>query len=205
MGLDRILQWNGYSTIGIERRYGGQKLKRIEIYTERLVIRQFCQKDADSYFKLLQNPRVHCFADEKIDSLEEANQEIMAKKDINDGTELAVCLKDTDEFIGVLCGLWEKDTFSVCWHFLPEYCGKGFAYESAKAYLDFLFNQLNARRIYAYVEDDNISSQRLCQRLGMRLEGVFKEFISFVNHSDGTPLYENTMQFAILKKEWNQK
>ena len=34
----------------------------------------------------------------------------------------------------------------------------------------------------------------------MRQEGVFLEFISFVNNPDGTPRYENTVQYAILKK-----
>ena len=28
---------------------------------------------------------------------------------------------------------------------------------------------------------------------------------SFINNPDGTPLYENTMQYAILKKEWIAK
>ena len=57
-------------------------------------------------------------------------------------------------------------------------------------------------KIYAYTEDDNIRSQNLCKKLGMRQEGFFKEFISFVKNPDGTPKYENTLQFAILKKEW---
>jgi len=35
----------------------------------------------------------------------------------------------------------------------------------------------------------------------MRQEGLFIEYI--VKNVDGTPKYENTMQFAILKKEWN--
>ena len=74
-----------------------------------------------------------------------------------------------------------------------------------RSYLDFLFNRMGARRIYAYVEDDNLSSQHLCQKLGMRLEGIFKEFVSFINQPDGSPLYENTMQFAILKKEWENQ
>ena len=52
------------------------------------------------------------------------------------------------------------------------------------------------------MEDDNLPSQRLCRKLGMRQEGLFREFISFVNNPDGTPLYENTLQFALLKKEW---
>ena len=58
------------------------------------------------------------------------------------------------------------------------------------------------RRIYAYMEDYNLSSQRLCEKLGMRREGLFKEFVSFVNDEDGVPIYENTMQYAMLKKEW---
>ena len=58
------------------------------------------------------------------------------------------------------------------------------------------------RRIYAYVEDYNLSSQRLCEKLGMRREGLFKVFVSFVNDEDGVPIYENTMQYAMLKKEW---
>ena len=28
------------------------------------------------------------------------------------------------------------------------------------------------------------------------------EFVSFVNDAQGNPIYENTMQYAILKKEW---
>ena len=59
-----------------------------------------------------------------------------------------------------------------------------------------------ARRLYAYVEQDNIASQRLCERLGMRKEGVFREFVSFVTDDEGVPIFENTMQYAILRKEW---
>ena len=42
----------------------------------------------------------------------------------------------------------------------------------------------------------------LCEKLGMRREGLFKEFVSFVKNEDGSPKYENTYQYAILKKEW---
>ena len=65
--------------------------------------------------------------------------------------------------------------------------------------------QKGARRIYAYTEDYNLASQHLCEKLGMRREGVFLEFISFVNNPDGTPRYENTVQYAILKKEWDRQ
>ena len=47
--------------------------------------------------------------------------------------------------------------------------------------------------------------KRLGEKLGMRREGLFLEFISFVNNPDGTPRYENTVQYAILKKEWDRR
>ena len=68
--------------------------------------------------------------------------------------------------------------------------------------LSIWFLLLGKVRIYAYTEDYNLSSQHLCEKLGMRKEGLFKEFIFFVNNPDGTPRYENTLHYAILKKEW---
>lgn len=83
-----------------------------------------------------------------------------------------------------------------------DYHGKGYGYEAAKAFIDYLFTEKGARRIYAFTEDYNIASQRVCEKLGMRREGLFKEFISFVKDADGNPIFENTYQYAILKKEW---
>jgi RimJ/RimL family protein N-acetyltransferase len=95
-----------------------------------------------------------------------------------------------------------EDTFSPCWMLNPGYHGKGYAYEAAKAFFDYLFGEKGARRIYAYTEDYNLPSQHLCEKLGMRREGLFREFVSFVNDADGNPVYEDTYQYAILKKEW---
>jgi hypothetical protein len=36
----------------------------------------------------------------------------------------------------------------------------------------------------------------------MRREGLFREFVSFVTDDEGVPIFENTMQYAILRKEW---
>lgn len=177
-------------------------MEKIRFCTERLIIRQFEAGDAEGYFSLYSRPRVHCFENEKIESFPQSVEETEKKSKVTDGSELAVCLKDGGGFAGHLFGMWEGDTFSVCWNFLPEYGGKGYAFEAARAYLDFLFFEKGARRIYAYTEDYNESSQKLCRKLGMRLEGEFKEFISFVKDDCGNPVYENTRQFAILKKEW---
>lgn len=95
---------------------------------------------------------------------------------------------EKDDFIiGDVFALREnEDTYNVGWHFNKRFEGKGFACEAAAGLLDYLFREAGARRIYGFVEDDNIRSKRLCERLGMRREGCFKEFVTFVNNPDGS-------------------
>lgn len=181
------------------------------IETERLILRPFRESDAADVFEYLREPVVNCFANMKLNSLEEAKEEM--KKRVGE-TEyyFAIVLKDADKVIGEIDAYPEHgephntsspfDTFSPCWMLNDVYQGKGYAYEAAHAFFDYLFREKGARRIYAYTEDYNLPSQHLCEKLGMRREGLFKEFVSFVNNPDGTPHYENTIQYAVLKKEW---
>ena len=181
------------------------------IETERLILRPFRKSDAADVFEYLREPVVNCFANMKLNSLEEAKEEM--KKRVGE-TEyyFAIVLKDADKVIGEIDAYPEHgephntsspfDTFSPCWMLNDVYQGKGYAYEAAHAFFDYLFREKGARRIYAYTEDYNLPSQHLCEKLGMRREGLFKEFVSFVNNPDGTPHYENTIQYAVLKKEW---
>ena len=182
----------------------------MQIETERLNLRPFREADAADVFEYLEKPAVNCFACMKLDSLKEAENEVRNRAE--DELYLAIVLKETGKVIGEIFAHPEgmapedenMDTYSPCWMLNQNYTGKGYAYEAAHAYFDYLFREKGARRIYAYTEDYNLPSQRLCERLGMRREGLFMEFVSFVNNPDGTPHYENTMQYAILKKEWEK-
>lgn len=68
---------------------------------------------------------------------------------------------------------------------------------------DFIIGDMFALSENKDTYDDNIRSKRLCERLGMRREGCFKEFVTFINNSDESLKYEDTCVYAILKKEWN--
>lgn len=175
----------------------------MRIETERLVIRNFKENDAAGLWDYLSQPRVNCFLNEKLNTFEDAIADVRLRS--KDESQFAVCLKDNGTVIGNLFAAKdEPDTYSVGWQFNEKYEGKGYASESARAFLKFLFNDKNARRIYAYVEDYNVRSQKLCERLGMRREAYFIEFISFIQNPDGTPKYENTFEYAILKREFLQ-
>ena len=175
----------------------------MKLHTPRLIIRDYEKNDAPGLFQLLSTPVVHCFSDEAVSSLAEAEAEVDTRR--KQGWRYAVCLADSGAYIGDLFADPDPpDTYSLGWNFLPEAGGKGYATEAASALMDHLF-QTGARRLYAYTEDNNFPSQRLCERLGMREEGLFLEFISFVKGPDGEPIYENTFQYAILRREWEEK
>ena len=181
------------------------------IETERLILRPFTENDAADAFEYLKEPTVHCFACMKVNSMDEARSAVLDRAKDKE-YYFAIVLKENGKVIGEIDAMPETaspddknselDTFSPCWMLNTEYHGKGYAYEAAYAFLNYLFAEKGARRIYAYTEDYNIPSQRLCEKLGMRREGLFKEFVTFVNDENGNPIYENTYQYAILKKEW---
>lgn len=184
------------------------------IETERLILRPFIESDANDVFEYLNKPSVNCFDGMKLKSLEEAKQLIRKRKD-SDEYCFAIVLKDLGKVIGEIEAYSEssnhddnnltQDTYSPCWMLNINFQGKGYAYEAVRAFFDYLFKDKGARRIYAYTEEDNFASQKLCEKLGMRKEGLFVEFVTFVKNHDGTPKYENTVQYAILNKEWNMK
>ena len=182
------------------------------IETDRLILRPFREGDAEDVFEYLKEPMVNCFACMKVHSLGEARKAVMERAEDAEYT-FAIVLKENGKVIGEIeahpessqpdkAENYAMDTFSPCWMLNPAYHSKGYAFEAAHAFFDHLFHEKGARRIYAFTEDYNLPSQNLCKKLGMRQEGLFREFVSFVNDADGNPIYENTIQWAILKKEW---
>lgn len=171
------------------------------IQTDRLILRNFREGDAADLLAYLRQPRASCFFSLKLKDLGAAEAEVETRSKSDE--HVAVCLRSTGKLIGDLFCIPEPpDTYAVGWNFNADFGGAGFASEAARALFEYLFSVKQARRLYAYVDEGNIPSQRLCERLGMRREGLFKEFVSFQKDEAGVPIFENTMQYAILRKEW---
>jgi [ribosomal protein S5]-alanine N-acetyltransferase len=86
----------------------------------------------------------------------------------------AVELKQTGAPIGI-CGFVKRDSLpeaDIGFAFLPEFEGKGYAFESAAAMMRFGAENLNFRRVLAVTTPDNESSQKLLGKLGFRFEGT---------------------------------
>lgn len=178
------------------------------IETNRLILRPFCTSDLDDLFEYLKDIKIHCFMEMKVQNIEETKK--VLEERIKTKNYFAIELKNSHKVIGEIFAeatnanefCEDKDTFSPCWMLNEKYQNKGYMTEAAKAFISHLFENENARRIFAYTEDYNISCQKLLEKLGFRKEGLYKEFVSFIKDENGEPIYENTYEYAILKKEW---
>ena len=56
------------------------------------------------------------------------------------------------------------------WALNPAARGKGYATEAARALIEWAFTNLELARIVATTEDENVASQAVMRRLGMRVE-----------------------------------
>lgn len=173
--------------------------------TARLILRPFKRGDADDLYEYLGAPTMNCFLSMKLADRDAAVKGAVKRSRDRLGMYLAICLKDGGKVIGEVFAdknEHERDTYFPCWMLNSAFQGQGYGYEAMQAFIDYLFAEKSARRIYVYTEDYNLPCQKLCEKLGMRREGLFVELTSFTDNPDGTPKYENTYQYAILKKEW---
>ncbi|MFO1253915.1 MAG: GNAT family N-acetyltransferase [Inhella sp.] len=81
-----------------------------------------------------------------------------------------------------MCGLTQRDYLDapdLGFAFLPEHCGQGLAHEAAAATLQQGLQVLRLPRILATTRDENLASQKLLTKLGLRFERHFP-------HPDGS-------------------
>ena len=89
----------------------------IAIKTPRLVLRKFLEKDVPGLLEYFKNPRVACFLDEKVENPDKMLEEIRRRNESPEGTELAVCIRESDNVIGNVFSRKEtEDTYTGLTH-----------------------------------------------------------------------------------------
>ncbi|THI99369.1 GNAT family N-acetyltransferase [Nocardioides sp.] len=83
------------------------------------------------------------------------------------------------------------------WVFSPEHGGRGLATEAARALVDLAFAHYPLHRLMARLDPRNVASARLCERIGMQLEGHTREDYA---ERDGT--WSDTAVYGLLRREW---
>ena len=146
-----------------------------ELRTNRLWLRLWRDTDREAFARLNSDPRVMEYfpatlSRQESDALAEASQAHLAQV----GWGLwAVDIPNVAPFAGFI-GLASPRFhahFTPCteigWRLAPEFWGRGYATEGARAVLAFAFQALELDEIVSFTTETNLPSRRVMERIGM--------------------------------------
>ena len=143
--------------------------------TQRLILRDWCDSDTESFVALNQNPQVMEFFPDILTKQQSVDLLIKLKDEISQrGFGFYACeLKANHAFIGMV-GLHVPDFnahFTSCveigWRIASNYWRQGLALEAAQKYLEIGFIEFNLQEIVSFTARTNRRSIKLMQNLGM--------------------------------------
>lgn len=151
------------------------------IETSRLILRELNFEDDAFILKLFNEPSfIDNIGDKKVRTLEDAQNYLstgpMLSYIKNRFGLLCVVLKENNVPIGI-CGLIKRDMLEdidIGYAFLPEFCSKGYAIESASAVKEYANNNLEINRLIAVVKPGNESSIKLLKKMNFVFEKMVK-------------------------------
>jgi len=173
--------------------------------TERLVLREITQPDANELYALYSSPEVVKYIelaplanlDQALDLIKRFDRLIESGK----GLRWGIFLLEDNQLIGT-CGYKEWDTArfraEVNYALAPTSWGSGYMREALVAVLDYGFHQMNLRRVEGLVDPADTRSHNLLTGLGFRMEGVLRE------HDFIKGQFQDDMVFALLHHDWEE-
>jgi RimJ/RimL family protein N-acetyltransferase len=145
--------------------------------TERLILRSWEDRDRDLFHRINSDDRVMEFFPFRRDRAQaDAVMDQMRADIAADGYGwTAAEIAATGECIGFV-GLHDTEmepllpagTMEIGWRLAPEFWGKGYVTEAARAWLAFAFEQLGHNEIVSFAVRNNFRSTAVMERLGMR-------------------------------------
>lgn len=159
-----------------------------QLQTDRLIIRQVQQEDADAIFGYRSNAEVNRYQGWIPATIQDVHHflahKVSHKINVPDTwVQIVMIKKKNNELIGdmgIHFLLSDATQVEIGCTLSKKYQGKGYATEALKAVIYFLFTELGKRRIVASIDPRNQSSINLFERLAFRKEAHLKECL-FIN------------------------
>lgn len=148
-------------------------MKTIE--TERLILNLSSLSDVEFYLELYNSPKfIEYNGDRNLRTLEQTEDYIKERFlpyiEQNGFGNYTVELKDGGKKIGSV-GIFVREGIpipDIGFSFLDDFIGKGYAYEAAKKLLEVGRSTFGLKNISALTTDENLASQKLIERLGLK-------------------------------------
>lgn len=173
--------------------------------TERLELRPHRMDDLDDLYAFHSRPEVVRYTPWPVRDRDETRVALEKKLPQGELTEpgqwlvLAIELRETKTVIGEVLLKWASETDrqgEIGFALHSAYQGKGLAAEAAREMLRVGFEELGLHRIVAILDDRNVASARLLERLGMRREAHFIHALQFKGE------WANEYVYALLEDDW---
>lgn len=149
--------------------------------TDRLTLRRYTLNDAEFIFRLVNDPSwLRFIGDKNVRNLDDARR-YLREGPLDMYERFGFGMYRVEEREGGtpvgMCGLIKRDTLpdaDVGYAFLPEFRGKGYAFEAAAAVLAHGNRDFGLQRILAIVSPDNAGSIRVLEKAGMKFERLLE-------------------------------
>ena len=165
---------------------------KIILETERLVLREFTIHDTQFIIELLNSPGwLKYIGNRNIETEEQAAIYLqngpLKSYEVNGFGLSLVVMKNNNTPIG-MCGILKRDNLDnpdIGFAFLPDFTGKGFAFEIANATMNFAKDTLLLPKILAITVPTNQPSINLLEKIGLKFISNF----SFPNSAEQLMLF----------------
>ncbi len=149
--------------------------------TKRLILSKFSVKDAPFFYTLVNDPAwMRFIGDRNVKTIADAEKYLIDKiipSYVKHGFGFYVVSSKEDNTPIGMSGLVDRnglDHIDVGYAFLPQYRGKGYAYEATKAVLDYAKNILKIDPVVAITNEKNTKSIQLLKRLGLHYDKLIQ-------------------------------
>ncbi len=172
--------------------------------TERLLLRDFEASDFEEVYAFCSDPDVMRYFTGEPETAEEVRAFLrrtveLAQQQPQTKFRYAIVLRTENRVIGG-CGLDIMDAHAregeIGYHLLASCWGRGYATETARALLQFGFDDLKLHRIFADSFARNGASARVMEKAGLKYEARLRQNRRCAEGWDDTLLY------ALLEDEW---
>lgn len=177
-----------------------------QIKSERIILRTLNEDDIDDFFEYRSDENIARYQYWEPFNYEQATNYIQQYKESTPGIkgkwfqlgieEIASCRLIGD--LAVFLEESESGNAEIGFSLASFSQHKGLAFESLNCFISYIFNILNAHRVTATVDCDNVACIRLLERLSMRCEGHFIDNVWFKGRWGSEYIY------AILADEWRE-
>ncbi len=177
----------------------------VTLETDRLVIRNFRPDDWEALHEMISQYQAseNALYDQQWPTTPDEIKGVAEWFAGGDGF-LAVCLKDTGQFIGFVALNPEekKGVYNIGYIFNANFHKQGYATEACHAMLDHAFNTLQAESVISGTAALNRASCRLLERLGF--QKIDEKTSSFRQTPDGKPIEFLGNIYNLPREAWEK-